>query len=535
MSGRGTDADAVMTDGPSRSAWRFLWLAAGSAAVLLSLANVIFGNLNQDEGWYLLAAVNSACGKAVYRDFMFTQGSVMPSLYGFFLPVWYPYGVLGGRILTAVIGLSASALAALTAYRMAPRKFAMHSAFLAFIMIACSPAHSYFTSIPKTYALAALFFIAGFTPLADSSAFNTRKINVSAAVSGIFLALAACVRISLGAAVAVMGIHLLLKHRNREWRFAWLFFGAAAFAVLFIFIGIPALRYPEQFAFAQSYHAGRTVPGLLQWLVLRAGFASLVARAYPLLCTTAAVLCIFGVRAGERKIFNSEGRAALISFLLVTAVHALAPFPYDDYQTPAMPLLAAVAASALFRIADSRGIFFGTRFPASALVCAGIFALASPLLMDWVAVRQDRFWFEMKKKPDVLMLKDAAREIRGLMPSGGTLFTQDAYLAVEAKCGVPSGMEMGPFCIFPWISDDTARRMHVHTPDTLNELLSKTDSPVCALSGYSFAVSCPSTEKLPNATRKRLFDSVSDKYEIQNAIRDFGQGHTVLTIGKIRE
>ncbi|HPB11670.1 MAG TPA: hypothetical protein PLT74_10450, partial [Kiritimatiellia bacterium] len=72
-----------------------IWLAAfcvAAASLALYAAAVWFGNLNQDEGWYLYAARAVADGRLTYRDFFFTQGPVMPYLYGLFAPLWSPHG-----------------------------------------------------------------------------------------------------------------------------------------------------------------------------------------------------------------------------------------------------------------------------------------------------------------------------------------------------------------------------------------------------------------------------------------------------------
>ena len=59
-------------------------LLAWLAAALLAAVNVWFGPLNADEGWYLLAAQNVSRGMVPYRDFLYTQGPVLPFVYGAF-------------------------------------------------------------------------------------------------------------------------------------------------------------------------------------------------------------------------------------------------------------------------------------------------------------------------------------------------------------------------------------------------------------------------------------------------------------------
>ena len=78
---------------------RFVWwslLITVPAGLTLYAFAALFGNLNQDEGWYLYAAQRVAEGAMPYRDFFFTQGPVMPYVYGALEQVWAPMGVLGG-------------------------------------------------------------------------------------------------------------------------------------------------------------------------------------------------------------------------------------------------------------------------------------------------------------------------------------------------------------------------------------------------------------------------------------------------------
>lgn len=66
--------DAENSSEPIPAPWlRIGWLIALLAALGLFSANLIFGNLNQDEGWYLYAARLISAGKMPYRDFAFTQ------------------------------------------------------------------------------------------------------------------------------------------------------------------------------------------------------------------------------------------------------------------------------------------------------------------------------------------------------------------------------------------------------------------------------------------------------------------------------
>ena len=550
----GTAAPKTSPEARSRLGLRIIWGGAILFALALAAANILLGNLNQDEGWYLLSALRVHGGQLPYRDFLFTQGPGLPLVYGLLAPLWSWAGVIGGRVLTAVFGLAAAALAARLAGECAPPNNRRSAPLLAWLLLACAPVHSYFSAIPKTYALAALFLLAGFNLL-------TSRRPVCWMLGGAMLAFSAATRISLGLALPVAGVALLLQRRNPRWRGAWLYFGVGGALALLATYGVALLLWPADFLFSQSYHAVRAGGGLTKALTLRAGFASRCVQAYPLAWTLAAGLFLdFAMRTnGMRDFFRRIVRprrfpvltAAAVSALAVTLLHASSPFPYDDYQTPVMPLFVAAAAAILAERMRDAGPRLKRSLPAFAALAALLAALSSPLLMDWVTIRKDRFWFETKPKPDVLVLRDAAREVRAHADALGTglLLTQDAYLAVQAGLDVPAGLEMGPFSIFPDMDSATARARHVHNVETLIDLIQGVDaadagepppdpdSPtpqvplLAATSGYTFALACPGTAPLDDAQKALLELELDAAFDPLGKPRDnFGQGHTRLSL-----
>lgn len=50
--------------------------------VAISIAYVIVGRINSDEGWYLYASKLVYGGELPYRDFAFTQTPLLPFIYG---------------------------------------------------------------------------------------------------------------------------------------------------------------------------------------------------------------------------------------------------------------------------------------------------------------------------------------------------------------------------------------------------------------------------------------------------------------------
>ena len=140
---------------------RYCILAALGFACL-AVAAVWMGGLNQDEGWYLYAANLVAEGRMPYRDFFYTQGPMLPIVYSAFTWIWKSFGILGARVFTLAIGTFGMLLAALLARRLAPKGRRGEAAVATFLLLGSNIYHVYFVTIPKTYALAALFVMAGF-------------------------------------------------------------------------------------------------------------------------------------------------------------------------------------------------------------------------------------------------------------------------------------------------------------------------------------------------------------------------------------
>lgn len=530
----------------------FLYWFASIAVVIIILlyaVNVVLGPLNQDEGWYLLAGINTAQGMEPYKDFAYTQAPVLPYFYGVFSGLWAQAGVLGGRVFTAVLGVFGLFFVSVAAYCLAPKGRKGVAAIVAMSLLGLCPVYSYFTAIPKTYALAGLFVGAGVFSLVS------RK-RLSFEFAAAFFALATGVRLSLGIILATVGFGLLVFCKRKELRFAWLRFGVAGAAMLAL-IFVPAiLRSYDNFMFCQTYHVGRETPAFFYRLVLMGGFMSRILQAYfPMFALLiACALVVWFTAKRQHKVNEKCGLLKhvaewvkttaiehlfvviiALAFVATMLIHGTAPFPYDDYQTPGMPLL-AVLASVLFAMAI-RNVAWYRSITVAVFICIGLFALGSPMCMNWVLERQDRFWFIMQDEPQVLNLKRIGAELRERLPENALLFTQDAYLAVEAQRKVAPGLELGPFSMFDynsWMTDDVARDRKVHTFTTLLELLESGKCPVAAISGYSFAITCPSTEATPLELVHQFYDVLERKYELVKEEPSFGQCFTTLKIYELK-
>lgn len=568
--------------------WTLLTAAlAILAGFILSAANLRLGDLNQDEGWYLLAARSVSEGKLPYRDFAFTQGPMLPVVYSLAQPLVAKFGVAGGRAFTMALGVLAALFATYLAGRIATPRHAHVARAVALTLIALNVYHSYFTTIVKTYSLCALFLAAGFFVLS----FVTEKRGWTfAALGGLLLAAAAATRISSGAALAVTGL-VLLFNRRRLGDIAWLSFGIGGVLGLALFLGPWFLIAPVGFKFGIfEYHTMRSAGDLMSALIYKAGFIARVVNGWLVAVILTFALIVwtlaFPKTGNSRKQkFQSQENfdddswtdpsdsmlsfwqmdvgkeisaklqrgnpiavAIWISGAVITLVHFIAPFPYDDYQVPLFPLLAAALAAALVRtmarlVDETKIIRASAWLLVTIFLGSALAAGSSPSNMDWFVRGRDRIWWRMKDVAPLALLHHVG-EVHGKQASTyalisdhepNVILTQDAYLAVEAGLKVPPGLEMGPFSYFPEFSDERAKALHVLNRNGLRELLKTTKAPMAAMSGYGLSIACPEVSEIPQDEQRELQALLDARYNSAGEIPNFGQGATTLKLYQLRD
>lgn len=535
-----------------RATWVSITVLAVGLSILLGTANLFLGNLNQDEGWYLYAAKQITQGHVLYRDFMFTQGSALPYVYGVLFPIIEKLGVEGGRLITALFGLAAAGCAAWLAARSVSPKHRKAAALCAFILVGVNVYQSYFTVIIKTYALCAFFLTAGFVALSYT---NGRRGASAAFWGGFLLALAACTRLSAGIALPLVGLWLVWN-RKKVFPLSWIAFGIGGGLILLLGIGVFFLLAPDNTEFALfGYHASRSPSSLMQMLALKAGFISRFVQAYFVF--SAGFLLIFAlkrlhwpVRERGFEEMMLDNRPKLIELLreanaprspfersfisllwfsgtLITLVHLMAPFPYDDYQVIVYPLLSAALAVTLAPHCPERqqlrAVF------AVLLVCAAA-SLSSPLNQEWMIRGRDRIWWKFKETPDLSALQKVGAELREKLGPDGLLLTQDTYLAIEADARVPHGMEMGPFSYFPDMPRKQAEKLNLINKEMLIEIIAGIRAPVAAFSGYGLTICSPEIAEISSADRQYLRTALEASYKKTAEVSNFGQAHTTLEV-----
>lgn len=492
------------------TSWAFAVLGI---TLMCYVANAFLGMLNQDEGWILYAAREVMRGDLPHRDFFFTQGKLMPIVYACFGWLWSAFGVLGGRLFTALLSLSALLVAdraiVSCCVRLEERKL-VRLVFFSFLGI--NLWYTYFTCIPKTYGLCTLGIAIGLRLLTGLREKGGIDLWCVLSAGCVFAGLAD-VRLSMGVLVPAIGGWLFWQRAwAGRWNWAWFLLAAG---VTWCLLFLPEiLLWKSAFVEAYAFHAQREPMGFVGII----GCLARLCRFNPLLVTVGGLILWLAITKKPSLRSLTESRAPFLQLWTVCAValigvHLMAPVPYDDYLLPALLPLAMAEAFAFSRLPfDSMRMALAKVFVLlSCLLTIG----ASPIAQDWFVSGKDRFWVNFKEKPDLFLLWDVAEVVRAEAQrlNEDTLWTQDTYLAVEAGLKVPCGMEMGPFS----------------KPQPM------TFAPkLAAWSGYTFALRYPMLS--PTSDRAQKLQELQHVYALQILdVPRFGQGGTQLTVAERSE
>jgi hypothetical protein len=315
--GRQNRASAENGGGAYRA---LIFIAAATLVVALSVASLVLGDLNQDEGWYLYAAGLVSGGALPYEDFAFTQGPVMPFVYSLLWPAIDTWGVFAGRLFSSLLFCLCCGGVCLLSAGMVRRGLRLPAAFLGLVLTGVNAYQSYFSSVVKTYSLSSLLLVTGFLALMGAVKGRTRLWG---AVSGLLFGLAAATRLSAGIVLPVAGAYLVVLHclsvRREEYgggpgnnKWTWVLFGAGGAAALAICFAPFFIFSADNARFwLMEYHTAREVDNWIKALMLKAGSLSRLIGSYfvgfsVLLCAVAWKLGIarrriFSGAAGRKK------------------------------------------------------------------------------------------------------------------------------------------------------------------------------------------------------------------------------------------
>ncbi len=502
------------------------------AGLLVGGINLFWGELNQDEGWYLYAAARTAEGARPYADYAFTQGPVFTAVYAQVFRVWPEAGLQAGRVFTALLGWVSLALAVALAWRLTPSPWRSAVAVGVVALLGCNVYHNYFTLIVKTYALTAVLLTGGAYALTFLKPGRSRG---PALIAGGLLALAAGVRLSAGVWLPWVALMLALGPDRRA-RSGYWFTGGALLGLAWAF-GPSLWRAPaETWFWLGPFHAARDAGSLTAAGLFKAGFGARWLQAYYPLALLG-IIWVGGASTGGPRWWKVPRPAGILwgGIALMTLVHLAAPFPYDDYQVPLMPVFAALLLSGVGHwlaglVSETRQSAWAHTVAVAWLVIGLTGAVASPRTQDWFIRGRDRIWWPTKAQSDLGLLQATAQYLARYTEPGDTLLTQDTYLAVEAGLRVPPGLNLGPFSYFPDWSTADAQRRHVVNRPLLEALLEAGTAEWAAVSGYGLAIAGPGVTPVPDAEREQLLALIEENYVLHQRIPYFGQAHTTLKL-----
>ncbi|MDF3127595.1 hypothetical protein P0Y35_00145 [Kiritimatiellaeota bacterium B1221] len=489
-----------------------------SALASLALLAVAFwwAPLNQDEGWYLMAARRVSQGHMPYRDFAFTQAPLFPYVFQFAQPLISTMGLAGGRL----VNIGFSLLTFLVLHRSLRYFVPRPSRAFAFLLLICilglNVFQAQYTVTVKTYPLAGFLLTLSMLGWISYQQTHRRSTLMLCALA---LAAATATRLSVGLFFLPLGF-TLLGQRKSDGQKAWISFALLGLLGLSLFFLPFLLLAPEGFKFGLlDFHAAREVNS--SWL-LKAGFLSRVLQSY-----LPAVLALFCLLPNWKR-WQPGSRSLCLGIFAVTLLHLLAPFPYDDYQVALYPLLALlITIETSHQLPGVKQI----RLAPFLLMACLLFAFSSPQLPRWFSNGQDRIWFKTKAQSDLALLREKAELLRTEFTKTPTkILTMDTYIPIENGMEIPRGLEMGPFSYFPDLDTEDAKRYQVVNQELLMDLIRNSDADIATFSGYTFAIESPWITPTADHIRQIYWDLMLERFNLITVFENFGQGPSQLVI-----
>jgi 4-amino-4-deoxy-L-arabinose transferase-like glycosyltransferase len=360
---------SLVVMGPGAAKLRSLWAAGGATVVGLAVTSAflvplaVWGVVDNDEGYYGLAAKLTAAGEVPYRDFFYPQAPLLPYVYGAWMEV-FGVSLEATRALSVIFAL---ALGALICHHAARRFASLWVGAVAVVAFASTRLVSTWYSTTKTYALSTLLLFGAFMLLDRDAKARTPRRWLAA---GALLGLAIDVRLIFAATVPVFAFLLWRDRTAERWRAGYWVAGLALGLLPSLILLIVA---PSQFVFGNiGFHAVTNEGGLVGDLdqKLESVSDTLSQPQYVALLLLAAIA--IAVRLASR-------RPPPLAFWLAAAlgVASLLPTPtFAQYACTTVPFLIFTALELVPPIRAQLARPGGARYRNWALAGVGVLALA---------------------------------------------------------------------------------------------------------------------------------------------------------------
>jgi hypothetical protein len=392
----------------------------GISYFVLAYKYIYTGNLNNDEGFYLLSAKKVMDGELLYRDFGYPQMPALPYLNGAVMKI-VGFGFVEQRFINAFWGtLLLLLIIILGISHKDPKPF-----LYAGLILSTSPFWIYYTCIGKTYA-ATNFFMA----LTAFGILFPMKYHNKVIVSLVGGLLAIGCRLSMAPFVFLLWGILLLHSDTKNKRIVVICF---YFIICIIFFLPFYLTAPENFIFWNiEFNAGSTL-NRRGWQLI---YELFTLAPGALLLASAGIFILF--RRLQYHKFHEIG-------IFITAVagvifHLSFRSSWGEYSTPFIAILSLSAA-----IIASKSKTFNIII---------IISFLSPLI------------YLKAPLPDIdqniiALIQEPSNFIQESVPKGSKILTPLPIIAVQAGYNVIKGTEMGQFGLTTEIDVERARRLRL--------------------------------------------------------------------------
>jgi hypothetical protein len=445
-----------------------IYILLMSIYLLIGILYVLFGTVNNDEGWYLYASKLVYAGKIPYVDFSYTQGPLLPYVYGIPQLIFGP-SLYVGRLTSLFFGLLTCVFTAKLAEKLAGKT----GAVVALALVCLSPFTLYFFTIVKTYALTSCLMILSLYLLFASNIRNPLKTMLSM----LFMCLAAGVRVSVLPVVFLLMIYFVYAERNNM-RTAIL--GLSTVIVTCGLLFAPFLLINKDLSIFNlvGYHLGRAGPQSLGSILLNRGSA-VVELVHVYFLTLALVFVGLVLHTyGSRERSKGDTKYWVLFCLIVLAVCAVNFFvtpTFSEYAVILAPVASVLASLGIKKIYDYSN---GNPIRNVILVMMALMVLLTPLSQGPLFVKMS-----LKEKP-IAQIEEIGYYIKSHTPEDGRLLMFSTYAAIAADRMLLPGFEMSIFSYYSDWSTDKARQYHVINRDLLNEYIESTSAAAILLTSF---------------------------------------------------
>jgi Dolichyl-phosphate-mannose-protein mannosyltransferase len=351
--------------GPGPAKLRSLWALAGPIAVGMAVTAVflvpmaVWGGVDNDEGYYGLAAKLTTKGDVLYRDFFYTQSPLLPYVYGAWMEV-FGFTLAASRALSVIFAL---VLGALICHHASRRFSSLWIGGIAVVAFAATRLVSTWLSTTKTYALSTLLLFGAFMLVDQGMGARSPRRWLAA---GVLLGLAIDVRLIFAATAPVFLVLAWRAGRTRAGHWAaGLGLGLLPSLILLVVV-------PTQFIFGNiGFHSVRSDSGLVGNLDQKLNVVGDVLGEWQFVALLLLAAAAVSLRLADR-------RPPPLAFWLAATLGfaSLLPTPtYAQYACTTVPFLIFTALGLVPEVRDRLRTRGGARNLRWAVAGAAVLAL----------------------------------------------------------------------------------------------------------------------------------------------------------------